>query len=301
MPVSPLLLFGDVCLHITIRPSDARDFCAGDVELGPGGSCAMVAAQAAALSHPVTMVGVAGDDELGAQLRRHLTTAGVDCSRWRAVTGETARVAILVGTEGEHRVVVAQGGVTEPGEVLATEAREISVPDDALCYVPGFPGYDAVRVALAERGVRLVCDFGFRPWLTDADTAAGNILPRVNGVTVAVCSGASFTMEENRTVARGCLNGGAAAVLTSLGQRGCLVSDARGASHIPGFAAAPVNTLGAGDSLVAGLLVAMARGRSLRKACVFGQAVAAAKVATLTRPATRDDVHALLETVGWSH
>jgi sugar/nucleoside kinase (ribokinase family) len=299
-PAPRILVFGDVCLHVTVRPNGDSDFCAGEVVLGPGGSSAMVAAQVAALDHPVSMVGVAGDDHIAVDLRRRLAAGGVDCARWTFVPGDTAQVAILVGAGGDHRVVVEQGGVTGPGEALAAAAREIPVPDGAWCYVPGFPGYDAIRLALTERGVRLVCDFGFRPWLTDARTVTENILERVAGVTVAVCSGASFGERENHALARACLDGGATGVVTSLGRRGCLVSDAGGTGHVPGFPTDPVNTLGAGDSLVAGLLVALAGGRSLRQACVFGQAVAASKITTLARPAAIADVHALLDTVGWS-
>jgi len=158
-----LLALGDVCLHVTVRPSGPEEFCPGDVELSPGGSCAMVASQVAALGRPVTMFGVAGDDDLAAQLRSHLIADGVDCRRWASVAGPTARAAILVGPDGGHRVVVEQGGVTEPGEALVAAMEEGAIPDGALCYVPGFPQYDPVRAALAERRARLVCDFGFRP------------------------------------------------------------------------------------------------------------------------------------------
>jgi len=69
---------------------------------------------------------------------------------------------------------------------------------------------------------------------------------------------------------------------------------------MPGFAARPVNTLGARDSLVAGLLVALADSHPLPQACLFAQAVAAVKITTLVQPAALARVRALLETVGWS-
>ena len=294
-----VLVFGDVCLHVTVRPSGPADFCPGEVDLSPGGSAAMVACQLAALERPVTMVGVAGRDALADQLRGHLVTAGVDCSRWTSVPGATARVAILLGTDGDHRVVVEQGGVTEPGQALVAAAQETCL-DGALCYLPGFPGYDAARATLVGRGARMICDFGFRPWLTDPATAGRNILPRVGNVTVAICSGASFCEADNRSLAQACLQRGATSVVTSLGPAGCLVTEAGGSTHVPGFAARPVNTLGAGDSLVAGLLAALADGCTLPRACVFAQAVAAAKIMTVARPADVPSVQALLETVGWS-
>jgi sugar/nucleoside kinase (ribokinase family) len=297
--VPPVVVFGDACLHVTVRPGDAAEFSAGEVVLGPGGSAAMVAWQIAALERPVTMFGVAGNDELAGQVRGQLAAAGVDCSRWAAVPGATARVAILVGPDGGHRVVVDQGGVTEPDLALAEAAEQAELREDTLCYVPGFPGYDGVRTALTGRGARVVCDFGFRPWLTGPAAARRNILPRVSGVAVAVCSGASFPEAANQALARECLASGAGAVLTSLGPDGCLLTEAGGEVRVPGFAARALNTLGAGDSLVAGLLVAMAGGHALPRACVYAQAVAATKITTVAQPADAGRVLALLETAGW--
>ncbi|WP_165977835.1 carbohydrate kinase family protein [Nonomuraea diastatica] len=297
-PDVPVVVFGDVCLHVTVHPSGSDEFCAGDVKLDPGGSAAMVALQLAALERRVAMVGVSGQDRLAEHLRERLIASGVDCSRWTSVAGNTARVAILVESDGGHRVIVDHGDMKRPGEALSTLARELPLRDDVLCYVPGFPDYDPLRVALVEQGARVVCDFGFRPWLTDAATARDNIVSRVNGVAIAICSGASFSEGDNRALAQACIAGGAAGVVTSLGSRGCLVSDAEGTTHQAGFATRAVNTLGAGDSLVAGLLAALADGRSLQEACVFAQAVAAMKITTLSRPATVHGVRALLATAG---
>ncbi|MFI9842510.1 carbohydrate kinase family protein [Nonomuraea sp. NPDC051941] len=297
---SPVYVFGDVCLHVTIRPSGSGKFCAGDVRLDPGGSAAMVAWQLAALERPVAMVGVAGQDHAAKRLRDRLVAVGVDCSCWTSVVGETARVAIFVEPGGDHRVVVEQGDVTRPGEALAARVQEVDLPEDALCYVPGFPAYDAVRTALLDRSLRVVCDFGFRPWLTDIDTAVAQIVPRACGVAVAVCSGASFAEADNRLLAQHCIAAGASAVVTSLGSEGCLVSDARGTTHRPGVSVRPVNTLGAGDSLVAGLLAGLANGFALEQACVFAQMVAAAKITKLVGPARNSDVQALLGTAGRS-
>jgi sugar/nucleoside kinase (ribokinase family) len=290
-----VVAFGDVCLHVTVRPGGPEDFTTGDVVLSPGGSCAMVARQVAALGRPVVMVGVAGSDDLAAGLRAQLTEEGIDCSDWANVPGATARVAILVGAGGEHRVVVEQGGVTEPGEALAGSAATRQLSPQTLCYVPGFPAYDPTRRQLLARGARLVCDLGFRPWLTDLGSVRRNVVPRAQGAEVAVCSGAEFTDAENTAVATECLAVGAKSVVTSLGPRGCLVTDARGTVHVPGLPTHPVDTLGAGDSLVAGLIVALGDGNDVRDACAFAQAVAAAKVAVFAGPARPADVQNLFQ------
>jgi ribokinase len=296
---APIVVFGDVCLHVTIRPAGTGEFCPGEVDLGPGGSAAMVALQVAALGTPVAMVGVAGSDAVADDLRDRLTVAGVDCSRWTLLPGATARVAVLVDDNGEHRVVVEQGGVQEPGVALAKMTHGSRATADTVTYVPGFPAYDAARTHLVDHETQVVCDFGFRPWLCDPATAAAQIVPRVAGTAVAVCSGGAFTDADNRALALDCLAAGARAVVTSLGPRGCLVSDADGTEHIPGFDARPKNTLGAGDSFVAGLLTALVDGHPLRQACVFAHAVAATKITTLAEPAAADRVRALLETVRW--
>lgn len=86
----------------------------------------------------------------------------------------------------------------------------------------------------------------------------------------------------------------AEAFIVSLGAQGALLATAQGVRR---FAAVPVNgvsSIGAGDTMVAGIVLGLVRGLSLRDAVKFGMAAGAA---TLLRPGTelcrRDDAERL--------
>jgi 6-phosphofructokinase 2 len=77
--------------------------------------------------------------------------------------------------------------------------------------------------------------------------------------------------------------GGAEIFIVSLGAQGALLATAEGVRR---FAAVPVDGLssvGAGDSMVAGIVLGLARGLALTDAVKFGMAAGAA---TLLRPGT---------------
>jgi 6-phosphofructokinase 2 len=74
--------------------------------------------------------------------------------------------------------------------------------------------------------------------------------------------------------------GSAEVVVVSLGAAGALLVSAEGAERVRAPTVRIQSKIGAGDSMVAGLLLALARGKSLSKAVHFGVAAGAATVAT---------------------
>jgi ribokinase len=78
--------------------------------------------------------------------------------------------------------------------------------------------------------------------------------------------------------ARELLARGAGSVVLTLGDRGCLVVDAEGATHVPVDQVQAVDTTGAGDAFVGALATFLAAGRSLVDAAGRANAVAALSV-----------------------
>ncbi len=65
-------------------------------------------------------------------------------------------------------------------------------------------------------------------------------------------------------------------VFVSRGQRGVIVADRAGSHAVPGLhLPGPVDPVGAGDSMLAGIAAATAAGRSPREAAIFGNFSAA--------------------------
>jgi ribokinase len=68
---------------------------------------------------------------------------------------------------------------------------------------------------------------------------------------------------------------GAGPAILTLGDRGALLGRAAGATHVPAFRVAPVDTTAAGDAFVAAFAVALAEGRPLVEAVRWGNAAGA--------------------------
>jgi sugar/nucleoside kinase (ribokinase family) len=282
--------FGELCLHVTTldAPQGHDAFTRGTVTLSPGGGAAIVAAQVVALGQTAHAAGFLGDDAIGDLVERLLVGLGVDVDATRAAAATTC-VSIQVRDDGSHAVVASPGGAT--AETIEDAAKN---PIGRFAYTPAFPGYEGVLARLAAATPLVVADFGFRPWLANADGYREEVLRRVAGVDVAILSGAAFDDDYNRVLAAACRERGCETVVTTLGPRGAVVVTSGGRVTLDAIRAVAVNTLGAGDAFVAGLVVGLAERGEPIEAARYGQAVAAARVARLDPPAPREAVEALL-------
>ncbi|HTY36549.1 MAG TPA: PfkB family carbohydrate kinase [Bacteroidota bacterium] len=76
-------------------------------------------------------------------------------------------------------------------------------------------------------------------------------------------------------------------VFVTRGENGCIVCDAAGISEIPGLLIlSPVDTVGAGDSMLAGIAAALAAGAGARQAAELGSLVAGVTVQKLMQTGT---------------
>jgi 6-phosphofructokinase 2 len=218
------------------------------------------------------------------------------------IAGETRQSLTVQERQGEAREYrfVLPGPTLSPAEFEACLAAVVARARDGAAFViasgrlpPGAPddAFARLRAALPA-GPRLIVDtsgeplrqargaFLAKPSLRELEGAAGRALP-----------GDAERAEAARAlIARGV----AERVLVSLGEEGALLVTATDAER---FEALPVpvrTTVGAGDSAVAGLAVALARGAGLRDAVRFAMAAGAA---ALLRPGTqlclREDVERL--------
>jgi 1-phosphofructokinase len=178
----------------------------------------------------------------------------------------------------------------------------------ALCgsVPPGVPSdiYARLVVRLHERGHRVAVDTSDAPLqaLAAALPASGPDLVKPNAEELAQLTGADPVALE-RAAARGELapavaaarrlvDGGVGTVLATLGASGALLVTSAGAWSASPPPTVPRSTVGAGDSSLAGYLLAAAEGLDeadrLRRAVAYGSAAAALPGTTLPRPDQTD-------------
>jgi D-beta-D-heptose 7-phosphate kinase / D-beta-D-heptose 1-phosphate adenosyltransferase len=280
---TPVLVLGDVMLDRHIHGQVRRISPEAPVPVvnlvredhTPGGA-GNVAATLAGLGCPVTLAGLIGTDEEGAQLRESLRSKGVERLSLveRPVLKTISKTRILSDT---HQQLIR---LDRDGERASYAGLEEELLDQAL---PLVEHQSAVVLADYEKGVitpkvsraiirrcrerQIPCvvdpkkaDFGVycrativTPNLMEAERAVGQALLGDEAVAQAAAE------------LRGAL--GVDALLITRGPEGMSLSTAEGVLHIPAQTRDVADVTGAGDTVVAVLAACLGSGWPVAKAC----------------------------------
>ncbi len=290
-----LRAFGELAAHI-FAPCPAAapavdTLRLGRVEITLGGGSALVCQQVVALGHRTRLDAMVGDDLLGGWLLGELARQGVDCPAPIRSGARSTRTLTLHAALGTHDIT-HEPSDGSPAEFAPAAARVFG-SDCRFAYAPGFPGFEPVLEALAATGVATVVDLGYRPWLTDPDNYRREVLARARFATVSLLSGYGLDSAQRDRLMAEAAGQGSQVVVATMGRHGVYVLDGTGRiRHVPAVQCRPVNTLGAGDSFAAGLIVALAEGREPVDAAGYACATAAAVISMFPVLPGRADVDA---------
>ena len=252
-------------LRVACVGDNCIDYYDAAGEAFPGGNPVNVAVYFRRLGLASSYTGVVGSDAYGELLRRALTKKGVDVCRLRTLPGATAvsHVRIVNGDRVFGRYdegVMADFNVTE-------EDLDFLCTHDLV--VTGLWSHmEGALAAIRARGVPVAFDAADRPF----DPVALTALP---SVTVAFFSDDHSGDEALRETLRRIAALGPRIAVATRGSRGSLAFDG---SEFYDCAPAPcrvVDTMGAGDSFIAGFLTAWLRGSAI-PACMAAGAENAA-------------------------
>jgi len=272
----------DISVTVPRLPAPGATVLGSAAQFTPGGKGANQAVAAARLGADVRMVGCVGDDDFGRRLLAALRAEGIDADATRVVRGvPTGLAMIAVDEAGENLIIVASGANHQvgPADVAKTATNdhdilvlsaEIPVPaiEQALAQTPGrkilnlAPAPDNAAELVATAGGNL-------DWLVVNESEATAVLGRpVSGLADAQRAAAELTAKGPRH-----------AVVTA-GAHGAALAGPDGTHTVEGFTVTAVDTVGAGDTFVGALAVALAAGVAPPEAL---RAAAAAGAAAVTR------------------
>lgn len=252
----------------------------------PGGKALNVARAAATLGMPVRAVAVLGG-HAGDWMEAALRARAIDTRPVR-IAGETRTCLSVLDRETGTLTEFYEPGLTLDAEgwaaVEAALAAELADdPSGSLVVLagslpPGAPvdGYARLTMRSARAGARAVVDadrgaleeaLAARPWFVKVNAREATVATGLAGTDEAVAVSAARALGA-RT---------AGAVLVTRGPNGAvIVDDAGGAWRVGGPPERGRYPVGSGDSLLAGLVVALASGFALPEAARRGAAVGAA-------------------------
>lgn len=247
-----------------------------------GGTSAGKALNLAALGHEVHLHALLGDDEPGEQVRATLRAAGVVLHEARSATG----------TERHVNLMAADGGRLSVYRTLATPEPDL----DVAPLVGLAAGCDAVVLDISDHVRRLIgplerAGVGYWTDLHDWDGVADHHRDFAESATAIVLS--DDALDDPEPLCRGLSGTPGRLVVCTHGARGATAYDAAGAHEVAADPVAEVvDTNGAGDAFVAGLLHGRQLGwpleRALRAGAVAG--ATAVTVETLASPLLTADL-----------
>jgi ribokinase len=268
----------DISVTVPRLPAPGATALGSAARFTPGGKGANQAVAAARLGADVRMVGCVGDDEFGRQLLAALRAEQVNVDAVRVITkAPTGLAMISVDENGENVITVAPGANHEvsPSDVAAADAhhRDIlvvsaEIPAPAIIRALGQAGSVVFNLAPAPpNAAELVTQH--LDWLVVNESEAAAVLGRaVDGLADAARAAAELIVQGPRH-----------AVVTA-GAHGAALAGPDGHRTIAGFRVPTVDTVGAGDTFVGALAVALAAGTPAADAV---RAAAAAGAAAVTR------------------
>jgi len=278
----------DISVTVPRLPGPGATVLGSAARFTPGGKGANQAVAAARLGAITRMVGCVGDDDFGRQVLANLRAEGIDASATRTEpSAPTGLALIAVDQAAENLIIVSPGanhhvGPPDVDAAIATNSDILvisaEIPAEAITRALTHHGRTIVNLAPApDNAPALVASLGEKmDWLVVNESEAGAILGRqVTGLADATRAAAELIRRGPRH-----------AVVTA-GPHGAALASGASAERpdntqvIDGFRVRAVDTVGAGDTFVGALAVALAAGVPAPDAV---RAAAAAGAAAVTRP-----------------
>ncbi|NEQ46346.1 MAG: carbohydrate kinase [Leptolyngbya sp. SIOISBB] len=233
----------------------------------PGGAPANVAVALARLGLPVAFVGAVGTDDTGRHLIQVLQHCGVDC-RWEQPRSAPTRIVEVNCTvEGDRTFGGFIGGATTDfaDAHLAAQQLPLAALSVASVLVTGTLGlaYPATRAAMTQAaatlkasGGKLVIDVNWRPtFWPDERAALALLMPWLQQADlIKVAADEAMALWQTDDIAQLQAQFPDTHLLLTDGARGCQYAFAHHCGQVPAFSVSVVETTGAGDAFLAGMV-----------------------------------------------
>ncbi len=287
----------DLVLPVPRLPQPGETLSGENLLQIPGGKGANQAVAAARLGANVHMVGCVGSDSFGPVLRRGLAANKVNTRYVRTTSGESGVAVILLQRGGDNSIVLSGGANQQLSRADVDAALPVLRQADVVMLQLEIPlPVVEYAVALCQKlNVRVILDPAPAPARFPKNLFKVDIICPNETEAVSLLKQARQT-EAN--TARALQKRGARHVVLKLGHRGSVYFGSEGEVHREkAFKVKVVDTTAAGDSMTAGLAVALGEGQSWSDALRFANAAGASACTVLgAQPSipTRAQVLALL-------
>lgn len=276
-----LIVVGSLNMDLVVRaprhPRPGETLIGSQFQTFPGGKGANQAVAAARLGAKVRMIGRVGQDAFGDALLQTARQDGVDttfiCRDPNAATGVAL---ITLDQAGQNTIVVASGANMQVSAQDIEQAAAAFEGASLLLMQLECP-LEAVEAAaeLAQQyGIPVVLNPApARPLPQSLLARVDYLLPNQHELQLLAEGEADYATAAARLLQSGVRN-----LVVTLGEEGALLVTAGFQEKLAAFTVPVVDTVAAGDAFAAAFCVALAEGKSLRDAVLWGNAAGAIAV-----------------------
>ena len=226
----------------------------------PGGNPVNVAVYFVRMGGEASYTGIVGDDAYGEMMVKAIVGKGVDVSHVRAEHGATAVTHVQL-VDGERVMGDYEEGVMADFSLRAEDIEFLGGQDIVVSALWGEAhGYFP---EIRERGALIAYDAATRPF----DPAAQQAIPYVDYFFFSAEDGDT---PENRDKMMRLHAQGPELVIMTMGSDGSLAYNGEDFVHVGIVPCDVVDTMGAGDSYIAGFLMGVCRGEDLYSCMQLG-------------------------------
>lgn len=289
--MSSIVVAGSLNVDIALRaakiPAPGETVRGGDLVIGPGGKGLNQAIAAARLGASVSIVGCVGDDSHSQIPLEALSLANVNVDHVHVSKDRPTGTALIVieQASGQNAIAVAGGANGHLSTAHIGAAQKLIANADVLLVqleAPEATVEAALHVAGSHGTIRILDPAPYRPIGDRLLTQVDFLTPNEREASQL----AMFDVHDPESAARAgkrIRERTDAAVLITLGEKGCLWVCAEGETLIEAPAVPALDTTGAGDAFCGALAVELASGKSTEAA--IARAVIAGAASTMGRGA----------------
>jgi ribokinase len=267
----------DVVALAERHPKVGETVAGREIRYFPGGKGANQAVAAAKLGAETTLIGRAGTDAFGREMRAYLATHGLDLTFLRGTPDAHTGTALITLADGDNTIVVVPGanGLVSPADVAAISLAKGDVAVSQF-EIP-LPAISAFFERAREAGAMTLLNPAPAVAFDRALLELVDILV-LNESELGLLAKVELRDTDDHTgfieAARSLRMGGDKTVCVTLGKRGAVALVQGEPLIIPGRAVAAVDTTGAGDCLVGALAAQLASGTAVRDALEYANLAA---------------------------
>ncbi len=266
--MKPILVIGGMNMDVLGIPDGAfscRDSLIGKVRLMPGGVGRNVAEQIARHGCAAELMTVVGNDAFAAALKESCAELGIGL-HYTIHSDETSCVYLALHDEqGDMAAAINDMAAMR----LLTADSVTALPRKAFsaCMLDANLSEEALKTAAGHMDIPLAAD----PVSCEKALRLRPILHRLTAVKPNLQEALALTGQSGLSdAASALLDAGVKQVYISLGKDGLYCGDDRERLRLPAIPAAPGPATGAGDAMTAGLVCAIAKGKSLEECAQNG-------------------------------